>query len=200
MSDQQHVQPDAAESIAAAIDGVARALHRLGLGDAATHLGALEAHAMQVGRVADALEGIARALDALEGIARALDALEDSLGRSRPSPWRSSTAAPSSRRTLRPDDDPAARAPRARPAGSSRNGGAWARRGQPRGASVKPRPLAPVPRVALTRQEAAAALGLSLTAFEDHVQPELRLIRRGSSGWCRCANWSGGSKVPRSAR
>jgi hypothetical protein len=36
-----------------------------------------------------------------------------------------------------------------------------------------------VPRVALSRQEAAAALGMSLDSFERHVQPELRLIRRG---------------------
>lgn len=41
-------------------------------------------------------------------------------------------------------------------------------------------PIAPVPRVALTRAEAAAALGLSLSAFQEHVQPELRVIRRGS--------------------
>jgi len=38
---------------------------------------------------------------------------------------------------------------------------------------------APVPRVALTRAEAAAALGLSVEAFRVHVQPHLRLIRRG---------------------
>jgi len=36
-----------------------------------------------------------------------------------------------------------------------------------------------VPRVALTREEAAAAIGMSLDSFERHVQPELRLIRRG---------------------
>ncbi len=39
--------------------------------------------------------------------------------------------------------------------------------------------IAPVPRVTLTRTEAAAALGMSLDSFERHVQPELRLIRRG---------------------
>lgn len=44
---------------------------------------------------------------------------------------------------------------------------------------MKPGPIAPVPRVALTREEAAAALGMSLTAFEEYVQPEIRLIRRG---------------------
>jgi hypothetical protein len=38
---------------------------------------------------------------------------------------------------------------------------------------------APVPRVALTRQEAAASLGVSLDSFERHVQPDVRLIRRG---------------------
>jgi hypothetical protein len=36
-----------------------------------------------------------------------------------------------------------------------------------------------VPRVALSRQEAAVSLGMSLDSFERHVQPELRLIRRG---------------------
>ena len=36
-----------------------------------------------------------------------------------------------------------------------------------------------VPRLALTRAEAAEALGISLDSFERHVQPELRLIRRG---------------------
>lgn len=45
---------------------------------------------------------------------------------------------------------------------------------------MKAQPLAPVPRVALTRAEAAAALGMSLDSFERHCQPELRLIRRGS--------------------
>jgi hypothetical protein len=35
------------------------------------------------------------------------------------------------------------------------------------------------PRLALTRAEAAAALGMSINSFERHVQPELRLIRRG---------------------
>ncbi len=45
---------------------------------------------------------------------------------------------------------------------------------------MKAQPLAPVPRVALTRAEAAAALGMSLDSFERHVQPELRLVRRGS--------------------
>jgi hypothetical protein len=37
----------------------------------------------------------------------------------------------------------------------------------------------PIPRVALSREEAAASLGISLDSFERHVQPELRMIRRG---------------------
>jgi hypothetical protein len=36
-----------------------------------------------------------------------------------------------------------------------------------------------VPRVTLTKPEAAAALGISVDSFERHVQPELRVIRRG---------------------
>jgi hypothetical protein len=34
-------------------------------------------------------------------------------------------------------------------------------------------------RLAVTRAEAAAALGMSLDSFERHVQAEVRLIRRG---------------------
>jgi hypothetical protein len=34
-------------------------------------------------------------------------------------------------------------------------------------------------RLALTRAEAAAAIGVSLDSFERYVQPELRLVRRG---------------------
>jgi excisionase family DNA binding protein len=45
---------------------------------------------------------------------------------------------------------------------------------------VTDRPVSPLPRVALTRVEAAACLGISLDSFERHVQGELRLIRRGS--------------------
>jgi hypothetical protein len=39
--------------------------------------------------------------------------------------------------------------------------------------------LAPVPRVALTREQAAAAIGMSLDSFERHVQPTIRLVRLG---------------------
>ena len=37
----------------------------------------------------------------------------------------------------------------------------------------------PPQRVALTREEAAHALGMSLDSFERHVQPTLRLVRLG---------------------
>jgi hypothetical protein len=38
---------------------------------------------------------------------------------------------------------------------------------------------APIPRVALSREEAASSLGMSLDSFERHVQPTLRLVRLG---------------------
>lgn len=41
------------------------------------------------------------------------------------------------------------------------------------------RDTAPIPRLALTREEAAAAIGMSLDSFERHVQPTLRLVRLG---------------------
>jgi hypothetical protein len=37
----------------------------------------------------------------------------------------------------------------------------------------------PIPRVAVTREEAAAALGMSLDSFERYVQPYVRIIRLG---------------------
>jgi hypothetical protein len=46
---------------------------------------------------------------------------------------------------------------------------------------MKPQETAPVPRITLTREEAAASLGLSLSSFERHVQPDLKLIRLGSA-------------------
>jgi excisionase family DNA binding protein len=42
------------------------------------------------------------------------------------------------------------------------------------------RVLVDIPRVALTRKEAAASLGVGLTFFEEQVQPELKVIRRGA--------------------
>jgi hypothetical protein len=38
---------------------------------------------------------------------------------------------------------------------------------------------APIPRIALTRDEAAAAIGMSVDSFERHVQPSLRMCRLG---------------------
>ena len=35
------------------------------------------------------------------------------------------------------------------------------------------------PRLAVTRAEAATALGMSINSFERYVQPELRIVRRG---------------------
>jgi hypothetical protein len=40
----------------------------------------------------------------------------------------------------------------------------------------KPRP----PRLALTRAEAAESLGMSVDSLERYVQPEVRLVRRGT--------------------
>jgi len=37
----------------------------------------------------------------------------------------------------------------------------------------------PVPRIALTRDEAAIALGISLKSFTRHVAPDLPVVRRG---------------------
>jgi hypothetical protein len=40
-------------------------------------------------------------------------------------------------------------------------------------------PTAPIPRLALSREEAAASLGMSLDSFERYCQPSLRLVRLG---------------------
>jgi hypothetical protein len=50
---------------------------------------------------------------------------------------------------------------------------------RPKPGSESAQRLRRAPRLALTRQEAAAALGMSINSFERHVQPELRLVRRG---------------------
>lgn len=42
-----------------------------------------------------------------------------------------------------------------------------------------PASLAPIPRLALSREEAAASIGMSLDSFERHVQPTIRLVRVG---------------------
>ena len=86
--------------------------------------------------------------------------------------------------TARPAADPTARAPRgrrarqraaldaaaeagARPAPSRRTTGSSAR------------PLQAVPRLLLTRKEAAASLGMSLDTFERRVQPVIKLVPCG---------------------
>ncbi len=46
--------------------------------------------------------------------------------------------------------------------------------GGPPGATVEP-----VPRIALTQQEACASLGCSEEFFVEHVRPYLRVLRRG---------------------
>jgi hypothetical protein len=44
-----------------------------------------------------------------------------------------------------------------------------------------------VSRVTLTKAEAAAALGISIDSFERHVQPEVRVIRRGRMRLIPCS-------------
>lgn len=39
--------------------------------------------------------------------------------------------------------------------------------------------LAPIPRLALSRRDAAAAIGMGLDSFERHVQPTLAMVRLG---------------------
>lgn len=39
--------------------------------------------------------------------------------------------------------------------------------------------LAPIPRITLTPDEAAHALGCSRDFFDEHIAPELRVIRKG---------------------
>jgi hypothetical protein len=39
--------------------------------------------------------------------------------------------------------------------------------------------VAPIPRLALSREEAAAALGMSVDSFERHVQPTVAMCRLG---------------------
>src|SRR4051794_17140968 len=44
----------------------------------------------------------------------------------------------------------------------------------------QPVAVAPVPRIALDRDEAAAALGMSLRTFERYVQPHVPMLRLGT--------------------
>lgn len=41
------------------------------------------------------------------------------------------------------------------------------------------RPIETVPRYLLTREEAAAAVGMSVKSFKRHVQPHIRIVRTG---------------------
>ena len=41
------------------------------------------------------------------------------------------------------------------------------------------RPADAVPRLALTKIEAATAIGVSVDFFEEHIQPSVRVVRRG---------------------
>jgi hypothetical protein len=41
-------------------------------------------------------------------------------------------------------------------------------------------PVAPIPRVALTREDAAASIAMSLDSFERYVQPSIRMLRLGT--------------------
>ncbi len=43
----------------------------------------------------------------------------------------------------------------------------------------RPTRVAPPERLGYTKPEAAEALGISIDSFERHVQPELRVVRRG---------------------
>ena len=45
---------------------------------------------------------------------------------------------------------------------------------------MKARPTACVPVIAVTREEAARALGVSLSHFQRHIAPQLRTIRSSS--------------------
>lgn len=42
-----------------------------------------------------------------------------------------------------------------------------------------PGEVAAIPKLALSRAEAAEAIGMSLNSFERHVQPSLRMVRLG---------------------
>ncbi len=53
-------------------------------------------------------------------------------------------------------------------------------KGLPRSPSPPSAPrTASIPRLALSKAEAAQALGVSVDFFEEHVMPELRVVRRG---------------------
>ena len=45
---------------------------------------------------------------------------------------------------------------------------------------MKAQPVAPVPRITLTIEESAAAMGMSVSHFRRHVLPDLKVIYSGS--------------------
>ena len=47
-------------------------------------------------------------------------------------------------------------------------------------AAGKARPVAPVPRFALRKEDAAESLGMSVDSFERHVQPFIKTVAVGS--------------------
>jgi hypothetical protein len=60
-----------------------------------------------------------------------------------------------------------------------------------------------VPRVAVSREEAAASLGISIDSFERHVQPDVRLIRRGRLRLvpvCELERWAAEQAEPTAPR
>ena len=65
---------ESSQSVEEALDGVARALHRLGTNDAGTRMGGLEALGVLL---ADSLEKIASSID---GLAEAVDRLAEKEG------------------------------------------------------------------------------------------------------------------------
>ena len=60
------------------------------------------------------------------------------------------------------------------PGGRASRNASGGRKGRPTG-----RPLQPVPRLLLSRKEAAASLGMSLDTFERRVQPAIKLVPCG---------------------
>lgn len=46
---------------------------------------------------------------------------------------------------------------------------------------MKARPVQDVPRIALTQEEAAASLGVSVSHYRRHIQPHLKIVRSGSA-------------------
>jgi hypothetical protein len=53
-----------------------------------------------------------------------------------------------------------------------------------------------IPRLLFTPGEAARALGMSLSHFQRHVQPELRCAARGNCGCIAHGIWNAGWRAP----